>query len=285
MPADVDAATTPAGPPRRVAIITGAARGIGQSIAARLVTDSLSVIVNDIASKSSELEAVVKQLNEQAISASSGDASNIVAHSVIGDVSKEEDVENMINQAVQVFGRLDVMVANAGIAGPNSTIMDAKVEEWEALLSVNLRGVLLCYKHAARQMVKQNIQHGRIIGMFYEPTFFLLTLTLRLDRCLLDGWTTRFVHTPVCSMELSEYNITVNAYAPGVIETDLSTTKYDEELGGACALVKKIYGVPNAKVAPPDVVASIVSYLVKPEAYFITGQIVSVDGGLIGPMQ
>ncbi|KAJ8688730.1 hypothetical protein PTI98_013488 [Pleurotus ostreatus] len=291
MPADVDAATTPAGPPRRVAIITGAARGIGQSIAARLVTDGLSVIVNDIASKSSELEAVVKQLNEQAISASSGDASNIVAHSVIGDVSKEEDVENMINQAVQVFGRLDVMVANAGIAGPNSTIMDAKVEEWEALLSVNLRGVLLCYKHAARQMVKQNIQHGRIIGMFSEPTFFLLTLTLRLDRCLLDGWTTRkpqtrcILRVQIRSMELSEYNITVNAYAPGVIETDLTRTKYDEELGGACALVKKIYGVPNAKVAPPDVVASIVSYLVKPEAYFITGQIVSVDGGLIGPMQ
>ncbi|KAF4563735.1 hypothetical protein EYR40_003139 [Pleurotus pulmonarius] len=164
MPANVDATTAPASPPRRVAVITGAARGIGQSIAARLVADGLAVIVNDIASKASELEAVVKELNGQASSASAGDTSNIVAHSVIGDVSKEEDVENMIKEAVRVFGRLDVMVANAGIAGPNSKIVDAKVEEWEALLSVNLRGVLLCYKHAARQMIKQNIQHGRIIG-------------------------------------------------------------------------------------------------------------------------
>ncbi|KAG9218067.1 hypothetical protein CCMSSC00406_0010081 [Pleurotus cornucopiae] len=229
MPADVDAATTPAGPPRRVAIITGAARGIGQSIAARLVTDGLSVIVNDIASKSSELEAVVKQLNEQAISASPGDASNIVAHSVIGDVSKEEDVENMINQAVQAFGRLDVMVANAGIAGPNSTIMDAKVEEWEALLSVNLRGVLLCYKHAARQMVLAR-------WLDYEET-------------------------------------------PNKVHTARPNPLY------ALSRRRWIYGVPNAKVAPPDVVASIVSYLVKPEAYFVTGQIVSVDGGLMGPMQ
>lgn len=281
MPADVDAATTPAGPPRRVAIITGAARGIGQSIAARLVTDGLSVIVNDIASKSSELEAVVKQLNEQAISASPGDASNIVAHSVIGDVSKEEDVENMINQAVQVFGRLDVMVANAGIAGPNSTIMDAKVEEWEALLSVNLRGVLLCYKHAARQMVKQNIQHGRIIG---ACSMAGLRGNPKQGAYCASKSAVRSI-TQTLAMELSEHNISVNAYAPGVIETDLTRTKYDEELGGACALVKKIYGVPNAKVAPPDVVASIVSYLVKPEAYFVTGQIVSVDGGLMGPMQ
>lgn len=281
MPADVDAATTPAGPPRRVAIITGAARGIGQSIAARLVTDGLSVIVNDIASKSSELEAVVKQLNEQAISASPGDANNIVAHSVIGDVSKEEDVENMINQAVQVFGRLDVMVANAGIAGPNSTIMDAKVEEWEALLSVNLRGVLLCYKHAARQMVKQNIQHGRIIG---ACSMAGLRGNPKQGAYCASKSAVRSI-TQTLAMELSEHNISVNAYAPGVIETDLTRTKYDEELGGACALVKKIYGVPNAKVAPPDVVASIVSYLVKPEAYFVTGQIVSVDGGLMGPMQ
>ncbi|KAL4256956.1 short-chain dehydrogenases/reductases (SDR) family protein [Pleurotus pulmonarius] len=279
MPANVDATTAPASPPRRVAVITGAARGIGQSIAARLVADGLAVIVNDIASKASELEAVVKELNGQASSASAGDTSNIVAHSVIGDVSKEEDVENMIKEAVRVFGRLDVMVANAGIAGPNSKIVDAKVEEWEALLSVNLRGVLLCYKHAARQMIKQNIQHGRIIGassmagLRGNPTQGAYCASKSAVRSI----------TQTLALELSEHSITVNAYAPGVIETDLTRTKYDEELGGACALVKKVYGVPNAKVAPPDVVASIVSYLVKPEAYFITGQTVSVDGGIIGP--
>ncbi|KAF9492565.1 NAD-binding protein [Pleurotus eryngii] len=281
MPADVDAATPPASPPRRVAIITGAARGIGQSIAARLVTDGLSVIVNDVASKSSELEAVVKRLNEQASSAYPGDANNIVARSIIGDVSKEEDVENMINEAVQVFGRLDVMVANAGIAGPASTIMDAKVEEWEALLSVNLRGVLLCYKHAARQMVKQNIQHGRIIG---ACSMAGLRGNPKQGAYCASKSAVRSI-TQTLAMELSDCSITVNAYAPGIIETDLTRTKHDEELGGACALVKKIYGVPNAKVASPDVVASLVSYLVKPEAYFITGQIISLDGGLIGPMQ
>lgn len=117
MPADVDAATAPASPPRRVAIITGAARGIGQSIAARLVADGLAVIVNDIASKSSELEAIVKELNEHASSAFAGGTRNIVAHSVIGDVSKEEDVENMINEAVRVFGRLDVVCVPAFLCG------------------------------------------------------------------------------------------------------------------------------------------------------------------------
>lgn len=103
----------PSTPPPRVAIVTGAAQGIGQAIAVRLVTDGLLVIVNDIPSRSSQLDTVVKQLNKLGSTAShyqvSYTANDIVAHPVVGDVSKEIDVENMIQEAVRVFGRLDVV--------------------------------------------------------------------------------------------------------------------------------------------------------------------------------
>ncbi|KAL0958002.1 hypothetical protein HGRIS_000177 [Hohenbuehelia grisea] len=255
---------------RRVALITGSARGIGHSIALRLVQDGLCVVINDIPAKEELLNEVVEHLNGL-----NPDTEERVAIAVPGDVSLEADVERMVSEAVRVFGRLDVMVANAGFGGPTTPIMDADVNAWESLFAVNIRGVLLSYKHAAKQMVKQGFG-GRIIGAGSMASF---KGTPRMGAYCAAKAAVRSM-TQTLAQELSEHNITVNAYAPGVIETELTKTDKDEALGGPCGLVKKIFDVPNAKVGQPDVVASLVSYLVKPEAFFITGQTISVDGGI-----
>lgn len=124
-------------PPPRVAIITGAAQGIGQAIAVRLVTDGLLVIVNDIPSRSSQLDTVVKQLNKIGSATShyqaSYPANDIVAHAVVGDVSKEADVENMIQEAARVFGRLDV-VRNLSRLQKLHCKSDIVMDRWSPML-------------------------------------------------------------------------------------------------------------------------------------------------------
>ncbi|KZT00641.1 NAD(P)-binding protein [Laetiporus sulphureus 93-53] len=242
----------------RVAIITGAAQGIGKEIALRLARDGLDVAVNDISSKSEELEQVVAQIQDigrQAIA-------------LVADVSDEEQVRNMVEKTVQKLGRLDVMVANAGISVSGS-ILDMNMEQWNRTININLHGVMLCYKYAAEQMVKQGTG-GRLIG------------ASKLSAYCTSKFAVRGL-TQALALELAEHKITVNTYAPGVILTSMTNDPLRDPVRGGThgASAKFIIGVPpDGPDAGPEVVASIVSYLVKPEAYFITGQSISVDGGV-----
>ncbi|EED84954.1 predicted protein [Postia placenta Mad-698-R] len=212
----------------RVAIVTGAAQGIGLSIALRLADDGLDVAVNDTASKSEQLEDAVSRIR----------AKGRRAIAVLADVTQETQVEDMVSQVVEQLGSLD-MVANAGVLVVQP-LMEASAEDWDRVMAVNVRGIMLCYKYAATQMVKQG-RGGRIIGAagfsaYCSSKFAVKGLTQTL--------------------ELAEHNITVNAYAPGLINTSMGD-------------------------AGPEVIASIVSYLAKPESYFITGQTILVNGGVI----
>ncbi|KAL7283028.1 hypothetical protein ACG7TL_002452 [Trametes sanguinea] len=217
----------------RVALVTGAAQGIGEAIALRLADDGLDVALVDLPTKRSQLDSVA-----QAIRAKGQRA--IIVHA---DVSQESAVEGMVTEAVAQLGGLDVMVANAGIC-EWSPIVDLTVESWDATMSVNARGVMLAIKHAARQMVAQK-RDGRIIAQ-----------------------------------ELRVHNITVNGYCPGAILTPLTLHPDDVINGGHGSTKSKIVGIPSdIKPAPPEVIASFVSYLAKPESRYITGQSVNIDGG------
>jgi len=255
--------------PTRVALVTGAAQGIGRGIALRLASDGFDVALNDIPAKLDALGDVVSEIEAL------GDGRRAIV--VTGDVSLEADVERAVEETVKQLGSLDVMVANAGVARVGS-ITEVSVEDFDLVVGVNFRGVLLCYKHAARQMIKQG-RGGRIIGASSVAGLQAFPLA-----ALYSG--TKFAVrglTQVTAMELAPHRITVNCYAPGLITSSMTSDPVDELAKGEGygKLLERIGFEAGGHVPGPEVVASAVSYLCKPEAYFITGNTIGVSGGVI----
>ncbi|KAI0029750.1 acetoin reductase family protein [Vararia minispora EC-137] len=242
-------ASTP--PPRRVALVTGAARGIGRGIALRLAADGLDVALNDLPSSAPELADVARAIER----------AGRRAVAVPADVSCEPDVARMIADAVAALGALDVMVANAGIACPGG-VLETSLDDFERVQATNVRGTFLCYKYAARQMVAQG-RGGRIIGACSRAG-------KQAQAHVFAYSTSKFAvrgMTQAAAGELAKHRITVNAYAPGTIETDLLQSIRATPSGGA-------YDAPNSplgRYGTPADVAALVSYLSSSDASFITG--------------
>ncbi|PPQ88743.1 hypothetical protein CVT25_008550 [Psilocybe cyanescens] len=220
----------------RVAVVTGASRGIGRAIALRLAKDGYDLALNDLPSNQSQLDKVGSEIVEHI-----GRRALVLT----GDAAVEEDVKILVNKTAEDLGGVDVMVANAGIAviGP---LISQDTEAWDNIVRVNLKGPFLCYKYAAAQMIKQG-SGGRIIGASSVAgkkgmrTIGAYSATKFAVRGL----------TQTAAQEWAQYGITVNAYAPGPIETDMKD------------------------------VAGLVSYLVSDQGRFITGQAITIDGGMI----
>ncbi|KAF9537240.1 NAD(P)-binding protein [Agrocybe pediades] len=225
-------------PTRRVAIVTGASRGIGKAIALRLAKDGFDVSVNDLPSQRSGLEEVSESIKRAGCRALMG----------TGDVSKEKDVMALVADTAEKLGSVDVMVANAGYC-LIKPFHETSAEEWDSIFSVNARGTFFAYKHAASHMIKQG-RGGRIIGV-------CSVVGKKGEEMLAAYSATKFaVHglTHAAAQELAQYGITVNAYAPGPIDTAMCR---------------------------PDEVAGLVSYFASQESEFMTGQIVAIDGGRV----
>ncbi|KAI0266331.1 hypothetical protein BC834DRAFT_874021 [Gloeopeniophorella convolvens] len=186
----------------KVAIITGAARGIGRGIALRLSEDGFAVAVNDLPN-TPELDELVQEIEGQGRR----------AFSVPADVSVEGQVEQMIQKVVQELGSLDVMVANASIFIVDS-VLSATAEDFDRLMSVNARSTLLCYKYAGKQMIAQG-RGGRIIGASSVAG-------KQVSQAVASYSATKFAIrglTQAAAQEFGAHGITVNAYAPGAINT------------------------------------------------------------------
>ncbi|KAH9006456.1 hypothetical protein EDB86DRAFT_3070460 [Lactarius hatsudake] len=265
----------------KVALITGAARGIGRAIALRLADDGLDVAVND-RSSSPELDELVREIK------SKGRRSLAVP----ADISLELEVEKSVRKVVQDLGSLDVMVANAGIVSFKS-FLDTTVENFDRLMAVNARGTMLCYKHAAKQMIAQ-ARGGRIIGACSlagkQGHFFHLhcpatTLTSReqpmrptrhiAQPSLLFADSHKLLASP--SLEFGKYGITVNAYAPGIVETPMIAQTIARL--GPDALSASIASTVVNRSGTPEEIAGLVSYLVSNDSGFVTGQSISINGG------
>ncbi|KZT67276.1 NAD(P)-binding protein [Daedalea quercina L-15889] len=256
---------------RHIALVTGAAQGIGRSIALRLAKDGLDVAVNDVPSKRQQLEELASEIKSK---------EGRQAAVVHADVTSEADVQAMTASAVGQLGGLDVMVANAGI-GPIKDLLEVSVEEWDMVMRVNLRGVMRCYKYAALQMIQQG-RGGRITGMssIVGKKGYSRASAYAASKFGVRGL------TQCAALELAKHNITVNACAPGIIKTPLSSGLFqrNQERGLAPGTtISELLGLPPQPLplAEPEVVSSLVSYLAKPESYFITGQTISVDGGVV----
>ncbi|KAJ7056083.1 hypothetical protein C8F01DRAFT_1156779 [Mycena amicta] len=250
-----------------IALVTGAAQGIGKSIALRLAQDGFDVGLNDIAAKGEELEAVKKEVLK------SGDGRRACIFA--GDVSSEVEVEKMVAYVVGELGGLDVMVANAGICRARASILDVSAQEWDQTFAVNTRGTFLCYKFAAKQMIAQG-RGGRIIGACSGSG-------KQGYSALPDYSSSKFAIrglTQAASQEFGKHGITVNAYAPSAVITPM--TQQFPELAGINSeeffAAQAKLNATQAIVTTMDI-AALVSFLASKESGFITGQTINGDGG------
>jgi meso-butanediol dehydrogenase/(S,S)-butanediol dehydrogenase/diacetyl reductase len=254
--------------PSRSAFVTGAAGGIGRAIAERLVADGFGVSVADLSSSADQLEALVVSLGGPD-----------VALGLSVDVTEAASVEAAVAAHVGHFGGLDVMVANAGVA-VTAPLVETTAEQWQRTMDVNVKGVLHCYQSAARQMIMQG-RGGRLIGAAsvaahrggkWQSAYSASKFAVR-------GM------SQSAAQELAEHQITVNVYSPGVVHTPMwegidaeMSRRRGTELGSEMAGM--VAGIPLGRLELPTDVAGVVAFLASPEAAYITGQSIVVDGGM-----
>ena len=238
------------------AVVTGAVRGIGKATALRLGADGFPVIVN-YRGDEAEARVVVDE-----IVALGGKAVAIRA-----DVTDADQVGNLIQGAVDAFGRLDVLVNNAGITR-DTLIMRMKDEDWDAVLTTNLKSAFLCSKAAIRPMMRQ--RYGRIISL--TSVVGLIGNAGQANYAAAKAGIVGL--TKSLAREIASRGITVNAVAPGFIETRLTDAIPDN------LKERMLEQIPVGYFGSPDDVAIAVSFLASPETRYITGTVISVDGGM-----
>jgi len=252
----------------RVALITGGAQGIGEAIALRLADDGIDIALFDLPTKEAQLNAVVQRIIEK---------SGRRAIYLTGDVTVEDSVKTSVDKVVEALGGLDIMVANAGVAAFGS-LTEMTVEEWDRVQNINCKGVMLSYKYAALQMIKQG-RGGRIVGACSTAG---KVGVLNLSAYCASKFAVRGL-TQAAALELREHEITVNCYAPGYVDTSMVALPDDEKNGGPGSTVRMLTGyahIAKEKLPAADTVAELAAYIVKPASYVLTGQTISLNFGL-----
>ncbi len=237
-------------------IVTGAARGIGKSIALSLAKVGINVVVSDILIE--EAEKVAEELR----------TFGVESIAVKNDVSNMESVNDLIGKTVETFGSVDYLVNNAGITRDNLSIRMSE-EEWDMVLDINLKGTFLCSRAAAREMMKQRF--GRIVNI--ASVSGILGTAGQSNYASSKAGVIAL--TKSFARELGGRNITTNAIAPGYIITEM-TEKLPEK-------VKEAYisQIPLKRGGTPEDIAEVVKFLISPSAAYITGTIINVSGGLL----
>jgi glucose 1-dehydrogenase len=244
----------------KVAIVTGAATGIGQAIAIRFALEGASVVVDYVG------EPDVVRATERHIADLGGHSISVAA-----DVSKSDDVRNLIDSAVKAFGRLDIVVNNAGIE-KKVAFVDYPLDELRKILDVNLIGPFLMSQAAARQMIKQG-RGGRLINV--SSVHEDLPMPTNSAYCASKGGLRMLART--IAVELAKDNITVNNIGPGAVYTPI-----DADVEAKPEVERSLMGeVPLNRWGKPEEIAGLAVYLASDEAGYVTGSTYFIDGGML----
>jgi len=251
----------------KVAIVTGSSRGIGKAIAREFAKNGYSIVLN------ARDEPELKQFLNEITNEITGTDSKISY--VIGDVSDEETCKKLIAEAINKFGKINVLVNNAGIGGASKKTSDLSVNDWEEVININLKGTFLCTREALKHMLENNSNKGNNYSIInISSVHESIPQPESAPYAASKGGMMMF--TKNVALEVADKGIRVNGIAPGAIATDMNKDRLEDPNKKRQEEAK----IPMHRIANPEEIAKVVAFLASADDSYITGTTVYADGGL-----
>jgi glucose 1-dehydrogenase len=253
----------------RIAIVTGSSRGIGKAIAQEFATAGYNVVLN--AREESELSSAAEDI-KKAVGKKSSSLQSITY--LAGDISDEKTCSSLINHAIKTFGKVDVLINNAGIGGAQKTIHNLTIDEWDYVLDVNLKGAFLCTREAVKNMASNRGRNDNLSIINISSVHESIPQPEAAPYAASKGGMEMLTKT--IALELADKGIRVNGIAPGAIATDMNKDMLEDQQKRS----EEEQKIPMHRIGKPEEIAKVALFLASENARYITGTTIYVDGGL-----